>query len=61
MAKTFKDLQGETITIIEGSTSVSTDTDVETDEVTRYIVEVYDTPYAVSESTYEAVKKHIKQ
>ncbi|CAM4091946.1 MULTISPECIES: hypothetical protein [Saccharibacillus] len=59
MATTFKDLEGNTVTIEDGLTSVSSDTDVESGEVTRYIVEVDDIPYEVAKKTYEAVKKHI--
>lgn len=59
MATTFTDKSGNVIDIVARETFLRTDTDVVTGAVSRYIIEVEDTPYEVDSQTYAAVEKHL--
>lgn len=60
MAKTFKTIYGDTIEIVDRETSVDTNEDIETGDISNYFVVVYDTKYEVSEKVYSAVQNYIR-
>jgi|GEM_PF-3832404 len=59
MATTFTDKSGNVVDIVARETILRTDTDVVTGGVSRYIIEVEDTPYEVDSQTYAAVEKYL--
>lgn len=60
MAKTFTDSIGRTIEIIEDETSVDTNEDILTGEISNYFVCIEDGKFEVDKRTYDAVKKYIE-
>lgn len=61
MAKTFKDIDDEIITIVSGVTEVDVDEDIVSGKVVGYYVKVYSNRYEVEKEVYEAVKKYLEQ
>lgn len=61
MATTFTDRSGNVVDIVARETILSTDTDVVTGEVSRYIIEVEDRPYEVDSQTYAVVENYLNK
>jgi hypothetical protein len=61
MSKTFENLSGQTLQIIDGETSVDTNEDIVSGKVSGYFVILGDDhKYEVDEPTYKAVKEYIE-
>lgn len=60
MAKTFIDVTGQTIEIIDGETEIDTNEDIISEKISDYFVIVSDNKYKVDKKIYDAVKKYLK-
>lgn len=61
MAKSFRDIDGETVVVDKYEMQIDFETveDILTDEISKYIVKVKEYPYEVTEDVFEALKKYV--